>query len=81
MRDTADIKVPGLTLDLGMAAQTKVDVALGQQLGINRSVRVVAGGTALSQGGMFEDERPRLLAMTRRATFVEARHRQSSSGF
>jgi hypothetical protein len=40
----------------------------------------VANGAALAQCRVFENKRPRLLAMTLSARFVQARHRQSSCG-
>ena len=77
----ADIKRAGASLHLCVAAQTEVDVPLGQQLCVDRAVRVMAGGAALTQSGMFEDEGPRLLAVTCRTPLIESGHRQPSSRF
>jgi hypothetical protein len=57
-----------------MAAEAEVRIANGQQLGVDRPMRVVAAGAAFAQCGMFEYKRPRLLPMTLGAGFVPSRH-------
>ncbi len=65
-------------LDLSMAPEAQVGIPLQQELGIYGSVRGVADRAALSQGRMFKDNGPGLLAMARRAGLVEPRHRQAT---
>ena len=40
-----------------MAFQTQIRVAFGQQLGVDRAMRVVTAGTAFTQGFVFEYKR------------------------
>lgn len=50
-------------LDLGVALETEVGVTLGQEFLMNRTVGLMAGDAAFTHGFVFEDERPRLLAV------------------
>jgi hypothetical protein len=64
--DVADIELSTSDtrpLDLRMAAETQIGVALRQQLGVDRTVNVVTCGATLTQGRVLENKRPRLLAM------------------
>ncbi len=61
-----------------MTSQTKIRVANREQLGIDRPVRVVAGGAAFAQSRMLKDERTGLLAMARGTRLVLARHGQAT---
>jgi hypothetical protein len=67
-------------LDLQVAFEAKVVVAFDEELAIDRAVRPMANGAAFAQGFVFENKRPALLAMTIRASFVQARHRQAAGG-
>src|ERR1051326_4915233 len=83
MVDVADIDLAAghtWALDLSVATQTKIGVALGQQLGIYRAVRIMAGGATFAQSGMFENKRAGLFAMASRAPLVEPSHRQPAAG-
>src|SRR5205823_5580983 len=66
---------------LGMAAQTQVNIALCQQLGIDGAVRGVTTGATFAQGLVFENERTCLLAVALAAGFIDARHRQPAAWF
>jgi hypothetical protein len=77
MRNIADVNLTRRSLHLRMALQTKIRVALDQQLSIHRPVRVVTHRATLPQRFMLEDKWPRLLSMTLRAILVQPRHRQS----
>ena len=68
-------------LPLRMTAQTKVRIANGEQLCIDRAVRAMTDRAAFSQGGVFENKWPRLLAMALGASFVQARHGCASRRF
>ena len=67
---TADEKLPGTGLLDEVTFQTQIRVPLGQQLGIDRAVRVVAGGAAFAQGFVFEHERTLLGRMAAQAHFI-----------
>lgn len=84
MINVADIDLPAghaRSLYLGMAPETKIHIPLGEKFGINRAVRVVAGGAALPQCGMLENKRAGLFAVAGGAPFVEARHGQAPARF
>src|SRR5262249_57730388 len=63
---------------LGMTAEAKVPVANGQKLGVDRAMRIVAGGARFTYGRVLKDKRPRLGLMTLGARFVQARHGQTA---
>ena len=69
------------TLDLGVATQTEIRIALCKQLSIQRSVRAVANSATFAQRLVLENHGPRLFAMTLRAAFVPAGHGQAGLGF
>jgi hypothetical protein len=69
MIGTADEEQTVALLD-EMAFQTQIRIPLGQQLGIDRAVRVVTAGTAFTQGFMLEYERPLLGRMTTQAHVI-----------
>lgn len=58
-------------LRLSVALEAKIIVAFGEQLGIDRAVRVVADRAAFTQGFVLEDERFALLAMALGAGLIE----------
>lgn len=64
-----------------MAFEAKIVVALDEELGVDRAVRVVADGAAFAQSFVLEDKWFGLLAMTLGAGLVEARHREAAGGF
>jgi hypothetical protein len=68
-------------LDLGVALEAKIRIALHQQLAIDRTVGSVANGATLAESFVLENEWARLLAMTVTAVFVQSRHRQASRRF
>jgi hypothetical protein len=81
--DVADIDLPrGDTrpLDLRMAAQAEVRVAVNQQLSIDRSVRAVASRAPFAHRFMLEYERLGLFPVTLCATLVSPRHGESAGG-
>ena len=67
-------------LILGMTAQAKIRVRLGQHLPVDGAVRIVAGSAAFAHCLVFKSDRTRLLAMTLRTTFVEPCHGQAARG-
>lgn len=66
---------------LGVTTQTKVGIALRQQLCVDRTMRCVTDGAAFAQRGVLENERPGLFAMTLGAGLVGARHGQTAGRF
>ena len=83
VRDFADHEVAGKNigpLDLKVALEAKVIVALDEELAIDRAMRAMTNGAAFAQGFVFENERAALFAMTLRASFVEARHGEAAGG-
>ena len=80
----ADIELAGLdgyALDLGVASEAKIRIALVEQLRIDGPMRCMAHGAAFTQCRVLEDCRPRLLPMAGGAGLVGAGHRESSGGF
>jgi hypothetical protein len=69
------------TLDLGVTTQTEIGIALCEQFSIQRSVRGVTNGAAFAQRLVFKNHRPGLLAVTLRAAFILAGHRQTALRF
>jgi hypothetical protein len=65
-------------LNLGVAFEAEIVVALDQKLAIDGAVRGVADGATFAQGFMLEDKGPGLFSMTFAAALVQARHGQSS---
>ena len=65
---------------LEVAFQTEVGVAHGQQLGIDRAVRSMAGRASLAHGLVLEDERPALGGMAAEAAFVFGEERGAAAG-
>ena len=61
-----------------MALQTQTGVALDEELGIDRAVRLMASHASFPQCLMFVQDRFGLLAMAVGAGLVEPRHRQRS---
>src|SRR3954468_9201912 len=59
---------------LTVTAQAKVLIGLREHAFVDRTVRLMTGGTAFAHGRMFEDDRPHLFPMTRRARLIHARH-------
>src|SRR5262252_6469304 len=84
MRYFADVNFPtgdALALDLRVAFQTQVRIALDEHLSINRPVWVVAHRAAFAHCFVFEYKWTRLLAMTLCAGLVQARHREAPCPF
>ena len=59
---------------LRVATETEVIVAVQEELGVDRTMRLMANRAAFAQGLVLEDHRARLLAMALRARLVQARH-------
>jgi hypothetical protein len=79
VRDVADKNLAArLVLNLGVAFEAKIRIALQEQLAVNRTMRVMADGATLAQRFVFEHKRPGLLTVTLRARFIEARHGKAS---
>lgn len=81
MNNVADVNVSGgdiRALNLRMAPQAKIRVALDEHFLVDRAVWIMANDAAFAQRRMFKDERSCLVAMTLRAAFILPRHRQSS---
>ncbi len=69
------------TLDLRMALEAEIQVALDQQLGVDTPVRVVAGRAALAHRRMLKDKGAGLLPMALGARLIPACHRQATGRF
>jgi len=67
--------------NLCVAFQAEIVVTFDEHLGVDRAVRLVTDGAAFAHRFMFEDEGPRLLAVTLRATFIQASHHQTAAAF
>jgi hypothetical protein len=78
MRCVADINFARRPLDLRMAFQAKIQVALDQQFSVHRTVRVMTDRATLPQSLVLEYKWPCLFTMTLRAVFIEPRHRQTA---
>ena len=79
--DVADIdSAPGYTraLHLRMATQAKIGITLGEQLRVDAAMRSMTGRAPFSQRRMLEGERARLLAVTRCARLIHARHGEAA---
>jgi hypothetical protein len=84
MRYFADVDLPPsdtLALDLRVAFQAQIRIALDEHLAIDRSVWVVTHGAAFAHCFVLEHKRPCLFAMTLRAGLIQARHRQAPCPF
>jgi hypothetical protein len=68
-------------LCLGMAFEAEIRVALHEHLGVDGTVRAVTNGAAFAHCSVFENKRPRLLAMALGAIFIEARHGEPAGWF
>ena len=76
MINVADIDLPASharALDLRMAPEAEVRIALDQQLGVDAAMRVMAGGAAFPQRWMLKDEGSGLLPVALSAGFVQTR--------
>src|SRR5437899_3173913 len=78
MVDIADKHRVGHSLDLRMASETKIRIALGEQLLIDGAMRGVADRAAFPQRRMLEDERSGLRPVALVASIVLSRHCQSA---
>ena len=65
---------------LGVAAQAKIGIALGEHFAVQGAVRIVAGGAAFAHGGVLENDGACLLTMALGATFVLTGHGQAAGG-
>lgn len=65
-------------LDLGVALQAEVQVALDHELRVERTVRLMAGGASFAHGFMLEHKWASLIAVTIGAAFVQSGHGQSA---
>src|SRR5262245_14175953 len=77
----ADKNLASEPLDLSVAFQAEVRIALNEELAIDGTMRGVADRAALAQGLVLEDKGARLLAVALRAGLVETRHGQAPGGF
>ena len=66
---------------LGMAAETEVGIAHGEQLGVDGAVRIVAGAAAFAERGVLEDNGLGLCLVALGARLVQTRHCQPSRRF
>jgi hypothetical protein len=83
VRNFTDHKVAGKnvgTLNLQVALEAKIVVALDEELAIDRAVRAMASGAAFAEGFVFVNEGAALFAMALRALFVEAGHGEAAGG-
>ena len=81
VRNFADVEIArrnARALDLQVALEAKVVVALDKELAIDRAVRAMANDAAFAQRFVLENERTALFAMTLGAGFVQARHRTAA---
>jgi hypothetical protein len=60
----------GRMLNLGMAFETEIRIALDEHLAIYRAMGDMADCAAFAQRLMLEDERPRLFAVALRAILI-----------
>jgi hypothetical protein len=74
-----DIERSGGSGGLRVAFQAKIRVRLDQHFGVDRSMRRVTNRASIPQGFVFENERARLLTMTRSALLVDPGHGQSAT--
>src|SRR5258708_7097018 len=78
----ADIQLTAAyALVLCVATEAKIRVRRDEHLVIDRAVRVVTGRAGFAHRLVLEHKRPRLLAMTLAAGFIEPRHREAAGGF
>jgi len=75
-----DVALGAWTRLLGVAAEAKIGIRFGQQFGVDRTMRLMTDRAAFTQGGMFVNKWPGLLAMAVGAHFVLARHGQAAGG-
>ena len=80
MVGTANKKLAAAGLLDKMAFQTEVRVAVDQQLGIDRAVRVMTGGATFAHSFMFEHKRALLRGMTTQAHFIFREQRSAAAG-
>jgi hypothetical protein len=66
---------------LGVATETEVGIADGEQLGVDGTVRLVATDAAFTQGRVLEHDGLGLFAVALGAGFVQARHGESAGRF
>jgi hypothetical protein len=81
VRDFANHEFAGLdvrALHLDVALEAKIIIALDKELAIDGTVRIVAGGAAVAQSFVFENEGTALLAVALGATLVQAGHGESA---
>ena len=70
MISLTNVEAPRRARYLSVAPEAQVHIALGQQLGVDAAVRIVASRAAFPQRLMLEDKGPGLLAMALGAGFV-----------
>ena len=80
MLGIADIHVATAALDLRVALEAQVGIALDQHFPIHGAVWVVTNRASFTQRLMLEDEWARLLPMALRAVLIEPRHGQPAAG-
>ena len=78
MVHVADIDLLARCLDLSVATQAEIRIALDQHFLVDGAVRGMASDAAFAHGRMLKDVRPRLIAMALGATFILSRHGQAS---
>ena len=78
MKRVADVNLAAGRLDLCVAAQAKIRIAVDKHFLIDRTMRAMTDDAAFAHRRMREDERSGLVAMTLRTTFILPRHGQSA---
>ena len=79
-----DVNLPASyarALHLSVALQAKIEIVFDQHLPVDRPMRVVANGASFAQRFMLKNKRTGLFPMTRCATFIQARHCQTTGRF
>ena len=69
------------SLDLCVAAHTKIRIAFNEHFLVDRTVRAMTDDAAFAHRRMRENEWPGLVAMTLRTAFILPRHGQSARRF
>jgi hypothetical protein len=77
----ANVELPRRARRLGVTPEAEVRIALGEQLGVDAAVRIMAGRAAFPQCRMLKDKGPGLLAMALGTGFIQACHHQAASRF
>ena len=68
--EAADEHLPACDLLLEVALQAKRGVTFGEEFGVDRAMRAVAGGATFAHGFVFENKRPALGFVAPKAAII-----------